>query len=96
MLADVPTLDEQGLKGFDVKVWHGMYVAKGTPKPVVDKLVAALQAAMQDPAVKTRLAELSSDIPSPDKLTPAGLETHLRAEIAKWGPVIKNAGIYAD
>ncbi len=96
VLADVPTLDEQGLKGFDVKVWHGMYVAKGTPKPVVDKLVAALQAAMQDPAVKTRLAELSSDIPSPDKLTPAGLETHLRAEIAKWGPVIKNAGIYAD
>jgi len=96
VLADVPTLDEQGLKGFDVKVWHGMYVAKGTPKPVVDKLVAALQTAMQDPAVKTRLAELSSDIPSMDKLTPAGLETHLRAEIAKWGPVIKNAGIYAD
>ena len=69
---------------------------QGTPKPVVDKLVAALQTAMQDPAVKTRLAELSSDIPSMDKLTPAGLETHLRAEIAKWGPVIKNAGIYAD
>jgi len=92
----VPTLDEQGLKAFEVKVWHGMYAPKGTPKEVIDKLNAALKTAMADPHVKQRLAELSSDIPSADKMTPEGLRTHLTAEIAKWGPVIKKAGIYAD
>ena len=95
-LPNVPTLDEQGLTGFEVKVWHGMYAPKGTPKEVIDKLNAALKTAMADPHVKQRLAELSSDIPSADKMTPEGLRTHLTAEIAKWGPVIKKAGIYAD
>ena len=95
-LPNVPTLDEQGLKGFEVKVWHGMYAPKGTPKEVIDKLNAALRTAMADPHVKQRLSELSSDIPSADKMTPEGLRTHLTAEIAKWGPVIKKAGIYAD
>ncbi len=95
-LPNVPTLDEQGLKGFEVKVWHGMYAPKGTPAEVINKINAALKTAMADPAVKQRLNELSSDIPSADKMTPAGLKTHLEAEIAKWGPVIKKAGIYAD
>ncbi len=95
-LPNVPTLDEQGLKGFEVKVWHGMYAAKGTPKPILDKINAALRAAMQDPSVKQRLADLSCDIAPLDKITPAGLKTHLEAEIAKWTPVIKKAGIYAD
>ena len=95
-LPNVPTLNEQGLKGFEVKVWHGMYAPKGTPAPVLEKINAALRAAMQDPMVKQRLADLSSDIPPMDKITPAGLKTHLEAEINKWGPVIKKAGIYAD
>lgn len=95
-LPDVPTLNEQGLKGFEVKVWHGMYAPKGTPAPVLEKINAALRAAMQDPMVKQRLAELSSDIPPMEKISPAGLKTHLEAEITKWAPVIKKAGIYAD
>ena len=95
-LPNVPTLNEQGLKGFEVKVWHGMYAPKGTPAPVLEKINVALRAAMQDPMVKQRLADLSSDIPSSDKMTPVGLKTHLEAEIAKWGPVIKKAGVYAD
>ena len=95
-LPNVPTLDEQGLKGFEVKVWHGLYAPKGTPQPVLDKLGAALRAAMQDPVVKQRLADLSSDIVPESKMTPAGLKSHLEAETAKWGPVIKKAGIYAD
>jgi len=95
-LPDVPTLNEQGLKGFEVKVWHGMYAPKGTPAPVLEKINAALRSAMQDPMVKQRLAELSSDIPSMDKISPAGLKTHLEAEITKWAPVIRKAGIYAD
>lgn len=95
-LPSVPTLDEQGLKGFEIKVWHGLYAPKGTPAPVLEKLNAALQAAMQDPVVKARLADMSSDIVTKDKMTPAGLKSHLEAEIAKWGPVIRKAGVYAD
>ncbi len=95
-LPNVPTLSEQGLKGFEVKVWHGMYAPKGTPAPVLDKLTAALRVAMQDPMVKQRLADLSSDIPPLDKISATGLKTHLEAEIIKWSPVIKKAGIYAD
>jgi tripartite-type tricarboxylate transporter receptor subunit TctC len=95
-LPNVPTLDEQGLKGFDVKVWHGLYAPKNTPKPTLDKLNAALVNAMQDPIVKQRLLDLSSDVVSADRMTPAGLKTHLEAEILKWGPVIKKSGVYAD
>jgi tripartite-type tricarboxylate transporter receptor subunit TctC len=95
-LPNVPTLDEQGLKGFEVKVWHGMYAPKDTPAAVIDKINVALRAALQDPMVKQRLADLSSDVPPMDKVTPAGLRTHLEAEIKKWGPVIRKAGIYAD
>ncbi len=95
-LPNVPTLDEQGLKGFEVKVWHGMYAPKGTPPAVLEKVGVALRAAMQDPAVKQRLTDLSSDIVSPEKMTAAGLKTFLESETAKWGPVIKKAGIYAD
>ena len=95
-LPNVPTLDEQGLKGFEVKVWHGMYAPKGTPQAVLEKVNVALRAALQDPMVKQRMADLSSDIVPMDKVTPAGLKTHLEAEIAKWSPVIQKAGIYAD
>jgi tripartite-type tricarboxylate transporter receptor subunit TctC len=95
-LPNVPTLDEQGLKGFDVKVWHGMYAPKGTPPEVINKLNAALRSALQDPVVTKRLADLSSDVPAMDKITPNGLKTHLEAEINRWGPVIRKAGIYAD
>ncbi|MBV5294433.1 MAG: tripartite tricarboxylate transporter substrate binding protein BugD [Curvibacter lanceolatus] len=95
-LPNVPTLDEQGLKGFDVKVWHGMYAPKGTPPEVINKLNAALRTALQDPVVTKRLADLSSDVPPLDKITPNGLKTHLEAEINRWGPVIRKAGIYAD
>lgn len=95
-LPDVPTLDEQGLKGFEVKVWHGMYAPKGTPAAALEKINAALRVAMQDPMVKQRLGDLSSDIPPLEKISPVGLKTHLEAEIVKWSPVIKKAGIYAD
>ena len=95
-MPNIPTLDEQGLKGFDVKVWHGVYAPKGTPAPVLDKLNAALRAALQDDTVKQRLAELSAEIVPMDKVTPAGLRTHLEAETAKWGKVIRAAGVQAD
>ncbi len=95
-LPNVPTLDEQGLKGFEVKVWHGMYAPKGTPAPVLTQINTAMRSAMAEPAIVQRLVELSSDIPSADKMTPKGLEDHLKAEINKWGPVIRKAGVSAD
>jgi tripartite-type tricarboxylate transporter receptor subunit TctC len=95
-LPNVPTLEEQGLKGFEVAVWHGLYAPKGTPKPVLDKLVSALQAAVKDPTLKSRLADLGVEPVSVDKATPEGLQKHLKAEIDRWGPIIKAAGVYAD
>ena len=95
-LPDVPTLQEQGLKGFEVGIWHGLYAPKGLPKPVSDKLVAALQEAVKDGTVQKRFAELGATTYPADKATPAALQQHLKAEIDKWGPLIKKAGVYAD
>jgi len=95
-LPDIRTLDEQGLKGFEVGIWHGLYGPKGMPKAVTDKLVAALQAAVKDPEVQKRFADLGATTMPPDKATPAALQAHLKAEIDRWGPLIKKAGVYAD
>jgi tripartite-type tricarboxylate transporter receptor subunit TctC len=95
-LPDIPTLDEQGLKGADVAIWHALYAPKGTPKAVIDKLVAANQAALKDPAVQSKFAELGAVTFPPDKQTPQALQAHLKAEIDKWAPIIKKAGAYAD
>jgi len=95
-LPDIPTLDEQGLKGADVAIWHGLYAPKGTPKPVIDKLVAAMQEALRDPGVLKKFADLGAVTFPPDKQTPQALQAHLKAEIDKWGPIIKKAGVYAD
>ena len=95
-LPEIPTLDEQGLKGFEVGIWHGLYGPKGMPKPVLDKLVSALQDALKDESVKKRFADLGADTMPVNRGTPAALESHLKAEIAKWAPLIKKAGIYAD
>ncbi|HET7672784.1 MAG TPA: tripartite tricarboxylate transporter substrate binding protein BugD [Burkholderiales bacterium] len=95
-LADIPTLQEQGLKGFEVGIWHGLYAPKGTPKPVIDRLVAALQATVKDAEVQKRFADLGATTYSPDKATPQALQQHLKSEIDKWAPLIKKAGVYAD
>ena len=95
-LPDVPTLDEQGMKGFSVGVWHGVYAPKKTPKPVLDTLVSTMQAALQDPDLIKNLAQLGTEPVSQKEATPAALQTLLKSEIAKWGPVIKKAGVYAD
>lgn len=92
----VPTLSEAGLPNFEIAVWHGLYAPKGTPKPVIDKLVASLQTAVQDATFKSRLNELGAQAVSKEKATPGSLRTHLQAEINKWAPIIKAAGIYAD
>jgi tripartite-type tricarboxylate transporter receptor subunit TctC len=95
-LAELPTLDEAGLKGFEVSAWHALYAPAGTPRDVVDELAAALQTALKDPKVVERFADLGTEPVPQEQATPAALEQHLQAEIAKWKPVIEKAGEYAD
>jgi tripartite-type tricarboxylate transporter receptor subunit TctC len=95
-LPDLPTMQESGLKGFEVGIWHAVYAPKGTPKAAVDKLVAAMQEASKDPGFRTRMSELGATVYPVEQITPAALASHLKSEIEKWGPVIKKAGIYAD
>ena len=95
-LPDLPTLNESGLKGFNVGVWHGIWAPKGTPKAVTERVVAALHAALKDDSVKAKLADLGATPEPAYRQTPDALRTHLAAEIAKWGPIIKKAGVYAD
>ena len=96
VLPDLPTLNESGLDGFEMTVWHGLYAPAGTPQEILDKLSSALQVALQDPKVIERFAQLGT-VPVPlDEATPAALDAHLKAEVAKWKPIIQAAGTYAD
>jgi tripartite-type tricarboxylate transporter receptor subunit TctC len=95
-MPDAPTLHEQGLKDFEVIVWHGIYAPKGTPKPILDKVNAAVRVALKDPDVTRRMADLGAEIAPDSKLTPEGLQTWLKSEIDKWGPVIRSSGTFAD
>ena len=96
VLPDAPTLAEQGLKGFDVVVWHGIYAPKNTPKEATEKFASALRAALKDPTVVQRMTDLGAEFVPDAKLTPEGLRTHLKAETERWGPVIRAAGAFAD
>lgn len=95
-LPDLPTVDSAGVPGFEVGVWHGLYASKGTPAPVIDRLVKSLQAALQDPMIKQRFADLGTEPVALNRATPEALRAHLHREIGKWAPIIKKAGIYAD
>ena len=95
-LPNLMTLDEQGLKGFDVAVWHALYAPKATPKQVVDTLVRALQESLKDQDLKVNLAKLGTEPVAQSQATPEALRNLLKAEIDKWGPIIKKAGQYAD
>ena len=92
-IPNVPTLNEQGLKGFEVKVWHGVSAPKGVPQPILNKINAALKKALNTPDVKKRLDDANIDIVSMDKVSANGLKDHLDKEINVWGPVIRKANI---
>lgn len=95
-LPDLPTMSEAGLPNFEVSVWHALYAPKGTPKPVIDKLTAALQTALTDPTLKKRYADLGAEPVAKNRATPEALRAQLKSEIDKWGPIIKKAGVFAD
>jgi tripartite-type tricarboxylate transporter receptor subunit TctC len=93
---DIPTVDEAGLPGFYINIWHGLWAPAGTPKDIIGKLDRAAVAALADPDVRERLAGLGLQIPAPDQQTPAALGALQRAEIEKWWPIIKAAHIEAE
>ena len=95
-LDKLPTLDESGLKGFNVTIWHGLYAPKGTPKAVVDTVNAALRNALKDPEFIKRQEALGAVVVTDARINPADHKKFVEAEIAKWGPAIKAAGQYAD
>jgi tripartite-type tricarboxylate transporter receptor subunit TctC len=96
LLSDLPTLSEQGLDNFEVTVWHGIYAPKNLPKAVTERLVKALQDGLTDPAFSDSMNKLGALPVSKEKATPEGLGNHLRAEIARWSPVIKQAEAFID
>src|SRR5262245_45035749 len=93
---DIPTLDEAGVPGFYLSVWHGMWAPKGTPKEVIAKLNSAIVAALASPAVQKKLSDLGQDIPSRNQQTPEALSAYQRAEVEKWWPIIKAANIKGE
>ena len=93
---DIPTVDEAGLPGFYMSVWHGIWVPKGTPPDVVARLNAAVREALADPEVRKRFADLGQEIPPPEQQTPRGLAALHKAETEKWVPIIKAANIRAN
>jgi tripartite-type tricarboxylate transporter receptor subunit TctC len=95
-LKDLPTLQESGLKNFEVTIWHGMYAPKGTPADVQKKLNDALKVALKDPDFIKKQEGLGAVVVSDKRVEPAEHKKFVAGEIAKWSPVIKAAGVYAD
>ncbi len=95
-LAKLPTLDSQGLKGFNVSIWHGLYAPKGTPKAVLDQVNAALRNALKDADFIKRQEALGAVVITDSRVNAAEHKKFVEAEINKWGPAIKAAGQYAD
>ncbi|PUE29086.1 hypothetical protein B9Z39_03155 [Limnohabitans sp. JirII-29] len=95
-LKDLPTLQEAGLKDFEVTIWHGLYAPKGTPADVLTKINNALKVALKDPEFIKKEEALGAVVVNDKRVSPADHKKFVAAEIAKWGPIIKAAGIYAD
>ena len=95
-LAKLPTLDSQGMKGFNVSIWHGLYAPKGTPKAVLDQMGAALRSALKDADFIKRQEALGAVVITDSRINAAEHKKFVEAEINKWGPAIKAAGQYAD
>jgi tripartite-type tricarboxylate transporter receptor subunit TctC len=95
-LKDIPPLQESGLKGFEVTIWHGLYAPKGTPADVTKKLNDALKVALKDPEFIKKQEGLGAVVVNDKRSDPAEHKKFVAAEIAKWSPIIKAAGVYAD
>jgi tripartite-type tricarboxylate transporter receptor subunit TctC len=95
-MPDIPSAGESGVAGLNIAGWFGFYAPKGTPTDVIGKLNAAMVAALADPAVKARFGQLGLDVAAREQQTPAGLAAFQNAEMDKWWPIIKAAGIRGE
>ena len=95
-LPEVPALSEAGVQGFDINISFGLYAPRGTPKPVLEQLTAALQKAVVDPEVRARLEGMGVAAVSPEQATPAALRSHLMNEIDTLGGLLLKAGVKAN
>ncbi len=95
-MADIPTSDEGGVKGWYMSGWFGLFAPKGTPKDVIGKLNGAMMQVLADPAIKAKFTELGLDVASKEQQTPEGLAAFQKAEIDKWWPIIKAANVKAN
>jgi tripartite-type tricarboxylate transporter receptor subunit TctC len=93
VLPDVPTVDEAGLPGLEISLWYGLWAPAGTPPEIIAKLSAAAREAQADPTTRMRLAEMDLQIPPADQQTPQALRALQEAEIKKWWPIVKAAGL---
>ena len=93
---EIPTLDEAGLAGFDLSVWTAVWAPRGTPKDVIAKVNASIATSLADSGVRQRLAEVGQEIPLPNQLSPEVLAAYQKAEIEKWWPIVKAAGIRVE
>jgi len=92
-LPDVPAITEAGVQGLDINISFGLYAPKGTPKPVLDQLTAALQKSVSDPEVRQRLEAMGISAVSPDQARPEALRAHLKYEMDTLGPLLTKAGV---
>jgi len=95
-LPETPTFSQSGMPGFQLTVWHGLYAPKGTPKPVVNRLVASLAVALRDPVLAQRFNEMDAMIVPPSSTTPTYLEKFLKVDVERWRIALKNAGVKAE
>ena len=95
-LPEVPTLDEQGLTGFEMVVWTSLFAPKNLPRPVLDRLVIGLQGTLSDPDLVAHFNRTGGQIATREQATPAALQALVRSEVEKWGRVLKNAGVQPE
>ncbi len=94
--AEIPTVDEAGLPGYHVSLWHGLWLPKGVPAPIAEKLNAVVVEVLADPTAQAKLAALGQEIFPRERQNPRSLDAHQKAEIERWWPVIKEAGIKVE
>ena len=92
----MPTVDEAGLPGFHISLWHGLWVPKGTPKPIIARLHEAVLDALADPATRAKLADAGQEIFPREQQNPEALASLQKAEIEKWWPIIKASGFKVE
>jgi tripartite-type tricarboxylate transporter receptor subunit TctC len=89
-------MDEVGLSGFHFSLWAGLFAPAGTPKTIISKLNAAAVSTMDDPTIRQKLTDQGFELPTRERQTPEALRAYQKAEIEKWWPIIKAAGIKAE